>query len=163
MNKNNENSNKNKKDTYNLLKVLTVILGFLLIIYFLVAIFITKEIDWGTKNKEASEVKKIEENTILVSDIFSQSEKIYYVYFYEFRKPNTNIDKLINNNLKPNYKVYKVNTGSAYNASYIDKEGNKEATTLEDIKIKNPTLIKFVSNNITEYYEGKDEILSYLK
>ena len=45
----------------------------------------------------------------------------------------------------------------------LDDVGNKNATKASELKVTNPTLIKIEDKEITEYIEGKDNILEYLK
>ena len=62
---------------------------------------------------------------------------------------------MVNNNLA-NDKVYKVNTRSAMNTNYVSDSSNKNAKTLEELKVVNHTLIKISDDTITEYYEGEE-------
>ena len=54
------------------------------------------------------------------------------------------------------YKTYKVNTKSAMNANYVSDSSNKEAKTIDELKVVNHTLIKVTDGIITEYYEGEE-------
>ena len=138
-----------------------VIVGVFAIIYLVSALFITKELDWFNKNED----EKSEEGNsgaILASSIFNQSEEEYYVYFYDFdeKQEDSAITSLVDSKLSDS-KVYKVNTKSAMNANYVGENSNKDAKTLEDLKVVAPTLIKISGDTITEYYE-KDEISNKL-
>ena len=55
-------------------------------------------------------------------------------------------------------KVYKVNTKDGFNSNYVSEDTNKDASSIEDLKVKALTLIKVVDGEIVEYYEGKEEI-----
>ena len=151
----------------NPIKKLLIIIGVLIfigcVIYLLAAIFVTKEVDWFSK-KETTEEKETTtvSDSILANAIFKQSEELYYVYFYDFdnkdedRKLDT-ITSTIESALA-NYKVYRVDTGSAMNSKYITTEkGNKSAKNLSELKVISPTLIKIEREEIAEYYEN-DEI-----
>ena len=132
------------------------------IIYLVSALFITKELDWFNKDKTEEKESNNVDNAILASNIFKQNEETYYVYFYDFdeEEKNSAITTLVNNSLTSS-KVYKVNTKSAMNSKYVGETGNKNAKTLEDLKVVAPTLIKISSDTITEYYE-KEEITDKL-
>jgi len=139
--------------------ILLIIFGF---IYLGSAIFITKELDWvkgndkdnSSENETSSEIA----NTILASQIFKQKEEEYYVYFYEFDNTEDTLEytNMVNDRLGEE-KVYKVDTSSALNSNYVGEESNKKAKKLEDLKVKNYTLIKIKNDKIVEYYE-EDEI-----
>ena len=139
-----------------------VIVGVFAIIYLLSALFITKELDWFNRNKEENTEDGTNSGAILASAIFNQKEEEYYVYFYDFdeKQEDSAITSLVDSKLSDS-KVYKVNTKSALNANYVGEEGNKNAKTLEDLKVIAPTLIKISADKITEYYE-KDEITKKL-
>jgi len=151
-------------DIYKLLKTFGIILGVILIIYFLVGLLITKEIDWFSKDDETSNDVTSVKDSILANSIFMQKEEEYYVYFYDFNEENTSISSLINNKLVDS-KVYKVDTSDAFNSNYVTEEelGNSSAISLDDLKVINPTFIKISGDNIVEYYETEDNIISYLE
>lgn len=139
-----------------------VIVGIFAIIYLISALFITKELDWFGKNDNKQEESTNTNNAILASAIFKQSEEEYYVYFYDFdeKQEESTITSLVESKLSES-KVYKVNTKSAMNANYVSDVGNKNAKTLNDLKVVTPTLIKISGDAIVEYYE-KDEITTKL-
>lgn len=169
--------NKNKKMEPNELdtniklataiKLISFILILLFVIYYVIAVFVTKELDISNKNKETSTIT--DENTantvsnkILASNIFDQKEETYYVYFYDF----TDEDELVKNVMSSisETTVYKVDTNSSLNANYVTEEkGNKKATTIDELKVKNPTVIKIDGDKIIEYYEGSSNIYEGLK
>ncbi len=139
-----------------------VIIGIFSIIYLISALFITKELDWFSKDKTDDTSEKTNSGAILASAIFNQKEEEYYVYFYDFdeKEEDSMVTSLVTSELSDS-KVYKVNTKSAMNANYVGEESNKNAKTLEDLKVVSPTLIKISGNKIAEYYE-KDEITKKL-
>ena len=147
-------NNQIKKYIINIVSLLIVFA----IIYLVSALFVTKELDWFNK-KETKESNSSVNNSILASEIFKQSESSYYVYFYDFDEDEkeSNVTNVVNNNLA-NDKVYKVNTKSAMNTNYVSDSSNKNAKTLEELKVVNHTLIKISDDMITEYYEGEEII-----
>ena len=51
--------------------------------------------------------------------------------------------------------VYTVDSTKKFNANYLVTEGsNKNATSLSDLKVIAPTLLKINNKQITEYIEG---------
>ena len=134
------------------LKVTMVVIIFGCLIYLLCALFVTKELDWFNKKEETTPVTS---NTILASQLFKQKEESYYVYFYNFDEEDTEITNTVTSSLSSE-KVYKVNTKDALNSNYISENSNKKAKTLEELKVKDHTLIKIENDTIKEYYEEKD-------
>lgn len=173
-----EKNNKNKKITkennieeyngkntlYTAIKIMAVMVLLIFILYYVVAVFVTKEISISTKKDE--ETTDTTTNTvsdrILARNIFNQKEETYYVYFYDFTDADQNIAMAINN--LSDSKVYKVDTSSSLNKNYVTEEsGNKQATSVDELKVKSPTLIKITNDKIVEYYEDIDPILAYLE
>ena len=141
--------------------IITAILVFIICtIYVLSALFITKELDWFDKKEEETK-ETLAKNTILASEIFKQKEEEYYVYFYDFNEKENQITSAVNSKLSSKI-VYKVDTSSALNNKYISEESNKSAKTLEDLRVKAPTVIKINGDQISEYYED-NEIINNLK
>ena len=140
--------------------IITLILVVIItVIYLLSALFVTKELDWF--DNEDEETETLVSNTILASEIFKQKEEEYYVYFYDYADEDSDISSSVSSKLST-AKVYKVDTGSALNSKYISEESNKKAKTLDDLKVKSPTVIKVSGEQIVKYYEG-DEITKKLK
>lgn len=146
-----------KKGT--VLKVVVFSALMLLVLYYVVAVFITKEINisWINDN-EASENNAGVERRILAQNIFNQSEDSYYVYFYDFSDEDASISGAVD---RSDLTVYRVDTGSALNQNYVTEEvGNPSATNLDDLRVTNPTLIKVESDKIVAYYDTRSEILA---
>ena len=138
------------------------ILIILVVLYYVIAIFITKEIkvSWinnGSENTTNNEV----ENRILAKNTFNQEEDTYYVYFYDFNDRDENIEGAIGGLF--DHTIYRVDTSSALNKNYVtDTDSNRKATSIDDLKVKSPTFIKVSADKIVSYYEGSSEILDFL-
>lgn len=132
--------------------IVLVSIGF---VYLISALFITKELDWFSK-EEVKENTSSVGNSILASAIFKQKEDEYYVYFYDFNEDNNMYKNIVSSKLSSK-KVYNVDTSSGLNSNYVSDVSNKKATGLDDLKVINDTVIKIVGDTIVEYYE-KDEI-----
>lgn len=144
-------------------KVIFAIVLILLVLYYVLAVFVTKEIDVsGGKNSDATdEVSSGVSNKILASAMFHQSEEVYYVYFYDFSDADESITSALNN--KSDLKFYRVDTSSSLNGKYVTEEaGNRNVTGVEDLKVKSPTMIQVTNDQVTAYYEGSSEILAFL-
>lgn len=145
-----------------ILKLVISSILILLVLYYIIAVFITKEIDvsWGSNNQQSETTNELE-NKILATNTFNQQEETYYVYFYNFNEEDTNITRAVKTLRET---VYKVNTNDALNKNYVTEEnGNRNATSISDLKVKSPTLIKIEADKITAYYEGNNEIISNIK
>ena len=146
------------KVEYNFKKIVitcVIVLVSIGLVYFISALFITKELDWFSK-EEVKENTSGVENSILASAIFKQKEDEYYVYFYDFNEDNNMYKNIVSSKLSSK-KVYNVDTSSGLNSNYVSDVSNKKATGLDDLKVINDTVIKIVGDTIVEYYE-RDEI-----
>lgn len=165
--------NKNKKsreeelDTSikwtTVVKLICFIVILLFVIYYILAVFVTKELDIsnGSDTKENTTEETTDTSSvsdkILASNIFNQKEEEYYVYFYDFNDEDDVVNSVISS--ITDTKVYKVDTSSSLNANYVTEDkGNKDALNLDELKVKNPTVIKVEADEITEYYEGSNNI-----
>ena len=146
------------KVEYNVKKIVitcVIVLVSIGLVYLISALFITKELDWFSK-EEVKENTSGVENSILASAISQQKEDEYYVYFYDFNEDNNMYKNIVSSKLSSK-KVYNVDTSSGLNSNYVSDVSNKKATGLDDLKVINDTVIKIVGDAIVEYYE-KDEI-----
>ena len=150
-----------------LLKIIGAIAIILFVLYYFIAVFITKEVDIsGKKSNTTSEESTSSSssnvsNAILAQRTFEQSEEEYYVYYYDFSDEDKTISSILNN--KSNITLYRVDTSSALNQNYVTEEnGNRNVTGINDLKVKNPTLIKVTGDKVTLYAEGVNEIVNYL-
>lgn len=149
-------------DIYKMLKTFGIILGVVLIIYFLVAILITKEIDWFKNNDINDNTNNtINSSVILAKNSFMQKEEEYYVYYYDFNDDDTSVATLVGSKLSSS-KVYKVDINDAFNSNYIALEDNI-TNDIDEFKISTMTLIKVVDGEILESYVSKDNIKDYLE
>ena len=150
-----------------LLKIIGALAIILFVLYYFIAVFITKEVDIsGKKSDTTSEESKNSSssnvsNAILAQRTFEQSEEEYYVYYCDFSDEDKTISSILNN--KSNITLYRVDTSSALNQNYVTEEnGNRNVTGINDLKVKNPTLIKVTGDKVTFYAEGVNEIVNYL-
>lgn len=136
-------------------RITLVIIFIICLIYILSALFVTKELRWfGLNEPKTEENTNKVDNSIIAGSVFMQSEETYYVYFYDF---NGEIDEDITSKISSiSDKVYKVDTSSDLNSKYVKDAGNKNAKKLEELQVISPTVIKFVNNEIKEYFEGKE-------
>ena len=129
--------------------ILVVIVG---LIYLLSALFVTKELDWFGEDDNKSE--SLIDKTILASEAFEQKETDYYVYFYDYTNEDSDITSSVN--AIKDLNVYKVDTNSGFNKNYVSSESNRNAKTLEELKVNGNTLIKISGGTISAYYENEE-------
>ena len=144
----------NFKNLFKLVIISGVIFG---VFYLATALFMTEELDWFSKKNETTNTDTTPNvaNTILAKESLSQKEDTYYVYFYDYTDEVSSVSTSVKN---ISDKVYKVNTKDGFNSNYVSEETNKDATNIDELKVKALTLIKVVDGSIVEYYEGKEEI-----
>lgn len=167
----NKNFNNDKLDTTvritTILKLVGFIVILLFVIYYVLAVFVTKEINVsGNKGDDVASEETTNNsgvsNKILATNIFEQSEEEYYVYFYDFSDENNVVASAVSG-ISSDI-LYRVDTGSSLNAKYVVEEGsNRDVTKVEDLKVVAPTVIKIQGDEIVEYYEGSAEIRNGLK
>ena len=147
-----------------LVKIVFFIVLILFVLYYVLAVFVTKEIDISSKDNSTSENSTDTtniSNKILASSIFDQKESTYYVYFYDFSNEDESISGAINN--RSDLTIYRVDTSSSLNNKYVtDSAGNRNVTSKDNLKVKNPTLIEVTNDKVTKYYEGTKEIIDFL-
>ena len=163
INKINENP-KSSNELKKFIIIAAIILGVYVIAYLIIGIFVTKEIDLSslTKKEEESEEVVVDSSHILASETFKLKDETYYVYFNSYEEANNNIDLILTNYLSKE-KVYKVDTASVFNTKYVTDETNKKTQNIEQLKVKEPTIIKIESGKNVLYLEGEETITSYFK
>lgn len=143
------------------LKISFLVILILVVLYYVVAIFITKEMKVSWFRDEVSETNNEVTNRILAKNTFSQKEDSYYVYFYDFNEEDASILNAISSK---SLTFYKVDTSSALNSNYVTEgTGNRNATGIDDLLVISPTLVEVSGDRIVSYYEGKNEILNFVK
>jgi hypothetical protein len=139
----------------------------LVALYLFIGIFVTKSITFGKdKTEEEKEEVSIDNSTILASQIFNQKEEEYYVLVYNPSDKVYNLEQFIElyQNKEEKLTLYKVDSTKKFNSNYIvEKDSNKNPTSIEDLKIISPTLIKISSGSVAEYIEGFEEVKNVLK
>jgi len=148
-----QKQNKEKELSPKTFTILLVVLVFTFIILYLVTgIFITKDIKWFSKDKD-NEVVSIE-NKILAKEALRQAEESYYVYFYDTTNEDSTVGNLVS---AQNEKVYRVDLHDDFNSNFVG-EPSGIVDSIDNLKVKDMTLIKVSSEKIVEYYSGSDEI-----
>lgn len=158
---------KEEKDSYfKFITTLAILLIVFIVSYFVIGLFYTKEIDLKKKDKETKDDINIDNNTIMLGQLFDQAKDEYYVLIYDVSDDKSSIP-----NWKSTYEskddalsVFIVDSSKKFNSQYIVKENsNKNVTSISDLKVISPTLIKIRNKAVIEYIEGEDNIINVFK
>lgn len=151
--------------TSTVLKIILGVVVVILIFYYGLAIFVTKEVDLsGSKDNSSTsdnDSSNSVSNAILAKNTFNQTDEVYYVYYYDF----TDEEEVISNSISSltDHTIYRVDTSSGLNSNYVDDNGgNKNVDSIDNLKVKNPTIIKIDNDKVVSYYEGVDAISNFL-
>ena len=148
----------------NLIKIILVITGVVLVLYFVTVLYLKK--DEVKEDTETEVSATIQSDEILSSKLLTQSPKDYYVFAYnEEDLYLTTYEILLSNyQMKENAKkVYRLNLDLGFNKNIIGEESNLKGGNLEKIKFTQTSLIRVKKNKIVESYEGKEAILEHLR
>lgn len=156
--KNIKNNITKKKEEYpvkNQIMTLAKVITAILITSFIISVIVSL----SNKTYTLEEEKETVQNEILAGQTFNRKDETYYVAFYEFNS-DEDLESTISN--IENQKIYKVDLSNKMNQSIISDTSNKKATTIDELQINGPTLIKITNEKITDYIEGYDNITTYL-
>lgn len=160
-----ENTSEGKDTYFKFITTLAILLIVFIASYFLIGFFYTGEIDFN-KKEETKEETSVDNNTIMIGQLFDQAKDEYYVLIYDMSDDKNPIKTWISvyEGKEGATTIYKVDSSKKFNSGYLVKEGsNKNATSLSDLKVISPTLIRIANKQIMEYVEGEDEIINKFK
>lgn len=162
-----DSSLKEQKDNYfKFITTLAILLIIFILSYFIIGLFYTKEIDFNKDEEETKEEVNVDNKTIMLGQMFDQSEDEYYVLIYNMEDDSSMIPSWQSTYESSDdaLTLYKVDSSKKFNSKYIVKsDSNKQATNLSNLKVVSPTLIKVSNKQIKEYIEGEEEIINILK
>ena len=125
-----------------------------------------------TKNSTDLVVKKRVENTsiqydeILAGTSFNQQDNEYLVLYFDVENDKDSKYYSLKNEYEQKENklpIYYVDLGSVFNKYIVSDEATDGATSAEELKVTNPTLIKFSNGAISEFITGEEDITNYLK
>lgn len=151
----------NENDEVVRLIKIVIALVVIVLIFFGITYLVTKKSD--TKEKEETEIQYTE---ILVGEIWNKGGTYYVLVGYEEDSYMSMYETYLN--LYKNYKdsdskYYLINLDNVFNRNYVAETSNLYTTNPSEVRFKNTTLLKVVDGTVTETYEGKDAITSYLE
>lgn len=143
-----------------LVKVVIIVIAFFAL-FLGITYFITKK----NNTSDSSKTVTIQYEEIMAGQILNRSNSEYYV-LATTEKDNYNdlYTAYVTQykNVTDHLTVYTVNLNNGLNNSYVSENSNFNVQTVNDIKFKESTLLKIKDGKISEYYEGKDNIVNYL-
>lgn len=153
----------NANEMTRLIVVFLIVVGVFLVFY-----VITNFIKSGSSSSTDSDdsVAVIQYDEILVGEILNQNRDMYYVLATLEDDPNLSLYVSYVGSYTASEdasKVYTVDLSSVFNNQFVADESDFDIDEVKDIKFKEATLLKVENEQITEYYEGKDEIVEILK
>jgi len=137
----------------NLVKIVLVVVIFLALAYFFTDKIMQKE------NKV--EEMNVTYNEAVIGNVLNKKDSAYYVLLYSSKTDKTaNYDAIHNAYLESDstVKLYYVDMNLKVNSAYLSDVSNKEAKSLEELKIKDGTLLKIENGEIVGYYDTIGEI-----
>ncbi len=147
--------------------VILIVMGICLVaLFYFNGKFVTKdEFQDTTTTTTTTTTVAFDKSTILGEKTFKQSDKSYYVLFYDSK--DTNYGAMYANlayNYQGKTKLYNVDLGSSMNKKYYNPEGkeNTKPTKESELVITKPTLIKIEKGKVTSYVSDRKEIINLL-
>ena len=108
---------------------------------------------------------EVDFNLIMAGSIFNRPESEYYVLAYKTKNNDASTYASYVSayqGKEKSIRIYYVDLDSKLNESYYNEKSNVDATSLDDLKMSSPTLIKIKDKKIVKYVEGSNNIKSEL-
>ena len=123
------------------------------LMYFLTTRILSKEV---TKKRKQSEVTEssIQYEKILAGESFTMDQEEYYVVYYD--STDTELSKTIST-----YQSDKKDLSDGMNKKY-KTDGDVDTSSIENLKVKNPTLVHFKNKEVVDTITDENEIEDYL-
>lgn len=166
--KKNQRKITTSNSSYNNEVVKTVIILFAVLavlgVTYVIAGLMTGEIKLGSPKEEEKAPAEIQYEEIIMGEIFNQPGDEYYVLAFDFTSNYASsyiTYKDVFESDTENPKIYLVDMEKGFNKGFLAQEGEEyEANpdNFDQLKVKNPSLLKISNHKVTERYEGKDAI-----
>ncbi len=149
--------------------VLFVVLGVFIFlgIFVLLTVYITNKNSTTTEtDTDDSTSTTIQYEEILAGSSFSMNKEEYLVLYYDMSDESLATElasKVMDYQNSAQLSLYTVDLSSAFNQKYVtENDSNLSPTKASELKVKNPTLIRFSNGTVAEYIEGEESISNYL-
>ena len=144
-----------------LVKIVLLITAIFLIFYG-ITLLVTEKKAEETPVTEAT----IQYDEILLSSLFEQPNNEYYVLVTKEDDDYLGVYSVYTSKYQSKenkLRLYSANLSSGFNSSYEAEESNLNTTKIEELKLKDSTLLKISNKKIVASYEGSTKIIEHLK
>ncbi|MFA5409507.1 MAG: hypothetical protein WC343_12105 [Bacilli bacterium] len=138
------------------------------IIFYVITILVTGGFDFSSDeegNTDEKTAETIQYDEILAGETFNMNDSEYYVIFYDFEETTADYYSLLISNYESTYTeavIYKVDLSKGINDTYTGDVSNPNVSSIGELIVKGPTLIKISNGNNILYREGKEAIKASL-
>ena len=144
-----------------LVKIVLLITAIFLVFYG-ITLLVTENKTEETPVTEAT----IQYDEILLSSLFEQPNNEYYVLVTKEDDDYLGVYSVYTSKYQSKenkLRLYSANLSSGFNSSYEAEESNLNTTKIEELKLKESTLLKISNKKIVASYEGSTKIIEHLK
>ena len=144
-----------------LVKIVLLITGIFLVFYG-ITLLVTENKKEETPVTEAT----IQYDEILLSSLFEQPNNEYYVLVTKEDDDYLGVYSVYTSKYQSKenkLRLYTANLSSGFNSLYEAEESNLNTTKIEELKLKDSTLLKISNKKIVASYEGSTKIIEHLK
>ena len=132
------------------------------LIFYGITLLVTEKKAEETPVTEAT----IQYDEILLSSLFEQPNNEYYVLVTKENDDYLGVYSVYTSKYQSKenkLRLYSANLSSGFNSSYEAEESNLNTTKIEELKLKDSTLLKISNKKIVASYEGSTKIIEHLK
>jgi len=144
-----------QKDIKSFIIVIIVVLCCVGLIYLATRAFVTKDLFNKDKEEEVTTPVNVNYDKAIVGNMLGKPEKEYYVVVYDMTgNYMSDMSSIVSsyNGKEKHLHIYTVDLSNKLNADYYDVENeNVKATSVEDFKFGDITLIKVVDGKVKTY------------
>ena len=146
------------ENTDQIKKFIIILVGVSLVAFLLYFVSNKYLIGDGRKN-DTTTTEEISYSTVTVGNVFNRPYDEYYVLAYDAESVESDYYySLINSFDTKKGKMFFLNLALEVNKKALGETSNKNAKSPNELKLKEPTLIKIKNGVITKYLETREEI-----
>lgn len=150
-------------DLNHTVRVVSIILLIFCVFYFLTVFLANKD---SNSSNNTTTVTNISYTNIVAGRSFAMPEEEYLVLYYDTsdEENSTTIASSASSYRakEEHLALYTVDMNDAMNKGYAKEESNQNPSSVSELAINGPTIIRFVGGEVREYIEGKDNVVNYL-
>lgn len=154
-----------KKEKNNeMVKLVKIVL--LITAIFLIFYGITILVTDNRKEEQTPTDVTIQYDEILLSSLLEQPNSEYYVLVTKEDDDYAGVYSVYTSKYQSKenkLRLYTANLSNGFNSSYEAEESNTNTTKIEELKLKDSTLLKISNKKIVAAYEGSTKIIEHLK